>query len=406
MGHKSRWVLPTIINPPTYRKFVVCVPNERFYVAAFQGLLIELTYSKNWQRDPTHKAALVSRVWQNALENVLCDDCGEIIKVLESEYEMAICEQLRYQDGKLQGYCCGEWVDIEGQTGNPPGGGTQPGGGTEQPPAGECLTYHASMTANNKWYLPTVVSAGDVITVSNLTGAGNDGTLSPWHCPDGDTFFAGACIGGTGGPSGGDPDGSANHMELVMNIGGTWYEPVAGAVTVPGGVSNAEVYFQVNDSVLSDNAGSYVFDVEVCNNQDTAWIHVWDFTLTNGGWTALAGGTGVWVPGAGWKSELTGGNRLLAIGSPAVGAVTFTNMEVDGIRNAIAGGGTSQSQVDHAGVTVYDFMPTAIGAFAQPKALVVAGVTQASIVLDTSGNPGVDNYITKAIAQGLGVDPF
>lgn len=405
--HYSRWTLPTVLNPPTYRKFVICVPNERFYIAAFQGLLIELTYSKNWQRDPFNTAAAVSRIWQAALASVLCDDCGDTVLLEELEYQMSVCEQLRFFNGKLEGFCCGEWIEIAGQTGIPNGGGSQPGDGTEQPEAGECLSYHAQMPANNKWYLPTIVSTGDVITLSNVEGAGNDGTLAPWHCPNGDTFFAGACIGGTGGPAGGDPLGSANHMEIVMNVAGTWYRPLPGPFTVPGGVTNAQVYFQVNDSAVSDNAGSYTFDVEVCNNETPEFVHVFDFLLTNGGFVNGGAGTGVWVPGAGWKTELTGGNRLLAINSPVTTPYTIISQEWFGNRNAAAGGGTSQSAYDAgSGFIFYGALPTGVGVFDTLFPNTIAGIVQLQAGLDTSGNPGVDNYFTKLIVRGLGADPY
>lgn len=337
MGQKSRWTLPDVVHPLTYRKFVICVPNERFYIAAFQGLLIELTYSKNWQRDLAHTAAAVSRVWQDALESVLCDDCGETILMEESDYEMSICEQLRFQNGKLQGFCCGEWVDIEGQSGNPPGGGDQPGDGTEQPPEGGCASYHAKMAASNQWYLPTVVSSGDTIEVTNPDGAGNDGTLSPWHCPSGDTFFAGACIGGTGGPSGGDPDSAANHMELVVNIDGTWYEPLAGIITVPGGVSNASVYFQVNDATIGDNAGSYTFDVEVCNNQPASWSHFLNF-LTGAHGVSWNGATSFWTPSVGLGATAIGPNIPLRWRIPLPTNTELTAVEITYANSDESGG--------------------------------------------------------------------
>jgi hypothetical protein len=59
--------------PMAIARFVICVPDERFYIAAFQGLLIELTYSKNWQRDNALTAAAVSRVWQDVLANATCE---------------------------------------------------------------------------------------------------------------------------------------------------------------------------------------------------------------------------------------------------------------------------------------------------------------------------------------------
>lgn len=308
MGQKSRWTLPRIVHPQKYRRFVICVPDEQFYIAAFQGLLIELTYSKNWQRDVDHTAAVVSRVWQHALEDVLCDTCGTPVLIDESDYEMSLCEQLRFNTTthKLQALCCGEWVNISGQGADVPGGGDQPGGGTEQPGVGGCQTYHGKLNANGQWYLPTVVSAGDTIQLDNVRGAGYDGTVSPWHCPNGDTFFGGACVGGTGGPAGGDPAAAANHMEIVLHVSGVWYRPLNGAITVPGGVSLADAYLQVNDSALSDNAGSYTFDVIVCNNQTPVWCHYFDFALDTYGFSVVvpgsqvSGDSGHWVAGTGF----------------------------------------------------------------------------------------------------------
>jgi len=298
----SRWTLPEVVHPPTYRKFVICVPNDRFYIAAFRGLLMELTYSKNWQRDTAHTAAEVTRVWQHALNDVICDDCQQtIISRDEMEYIMSVCEQLRFHNGKLQGLCCGEWVDIDGQADSPPGGGTQPGDGTDQPGAGDCLTYHAVMNANNRWYLPTVVNTGDVLTLSSANGAGNDGTVSPWRCPSGDTFFAGACIGGSGGPAGGDPESTANHMEIVCSVDGTFYRIFDAPLTIPGGVTNGEVFFQVNDSDLTDNAGSYSFDVERCNNESPGWTSVLDLEH-NEYVSFISSDYGAWSFGTGWTA--------------------------------------------------------------------------------------------------------
>lgn len=297
---KSRWVLPQTVHPETYRKFVICVPNERFYIAAFQGLLIELTYSKNWQRDFAHTAAIVSRVWQDALASVLCDDCAEIIITGESDYEMSICEQLRFHNGKLQGLCCGEWTDITGQTGIEIGGPGQPGDGAPQPDeGGGCQTYHASFAANSQWLVPTVVNAGDTIAFSNPDGSGQDGTVSPWRCPDGLTFFAGACVG-LGGTSGGDPAPAINHMALVAEIDGVYYPAFSGTITVPGGVVNAPITIQANDSDLSDNSGSYALDIEVCNNVPEVWSHLLDFQISPHGFVVVSG-NGVWTPGVGFE---------------------------------------------------------------------------------------------------------
>lgn len=413
----SRWTLPRIVNPPRSRRYVICVPDEQFYRAAFEGLLIELTYSKNWQRDADHTAAIVSRVWEQALLNMSCEAVPPTPGIQESDYEMSICEQLRFQNGKLQGFCCGEWVDIDGQEGVPPGGGDQPGGGTEQPPSGGCATYKAKMAANNKWYLPTVVSAGDTIAVTSADGAGNDGTLSPWRCPTGDTFFAGGCIGGTAGPSGGDPASAADHMEIVANIGGTWYRPLGGMITVPGGVSSAEVFFQVNDSDITDNAGSYTFSVEVCNNQAVINSHTFNFALSDGGFTVEANGGdpgGEYVIGVGWKPTIeTGASHWYELFI----SKTFASLDITAITAFYTASWTTNTE---PGSYALDTNGTGISASKSPDqgtAVSFGAVGDApattKIKVDfnvgktVSGHlSGQDFVLTSLVVQFYGPDPF
>jgi len=182
---------------------------------------------------------------------------------------------LRVQNGKLQALCCGEWTDIPGQPAQGVGGPGQPGSGSEQPnPGGGQACYQGQMPATGSWLVPTIVSAGDTVELTDAQGAGQDGTVSPWYCPNGQTFFAGACIG-IAGVSGSDPLPTANHMSLLFKIDGTYYSAMSGPVTVPGGVSNANVEVVVNDSVLSDNSGSYTFGVCVTNNAALDWTHCW-----------------------------------------------------------------------------------------------------------------------------------
>lgn len=151
-----------------------------------------------------------------------------------------------------------------------------PGTGAPQAPAGggnQC--YHAALQANSRYLLPTVVSSGDVLELIDAQGQGNDGTLSPWWTPSGHIFFI--VDTGTGGVlTSSDPIPTSNHMRLIYNIGGTFYDAMAGPVTVPGGVLNAQVEIQVNDSALADNAGAYTFQICKTNNQLASWSHVLD----------------------------------------------------------------------------------------------------------------------------------
>jgi len=225
--------------------------------------------------------------------------------ISEWEDELSLCENLRFQNGVLQAYCCGEWVNVSGQAAQGIGGPGQPGGGSTEPGIGQCVTYHASFAANSQWLVPVTVNAGDTITFSNAKGAGTDGGVSGlWNCPNSQTFFGGACVG-VGGTKAGDVAPAINHMRLIAKIGSVWYPADAGTITVPGGISAAQVLIQANDSSIADNSGSYTLDVQVCNNQTATFTAIVDLTLTDGGLVAdVDNGValGVWVPGIGWQA--------------------------------------------------------------------------------------------------------
>lgn len=316
MGQKSRWTLPVVLRPPAFKRYVVCVPDERFYRAAFEGLLVELTYSKNWQRNPAHSAAIVSRVWLDALANLTCDDCPPTRLIEESEYEMSLCEQLRWQGNRLQALCCGVWTDI-------PGTGPAIGGTVTQPPAGgdlasgECRKYTVVLSAQSKWLAPVKVGPNFRITVSGVKGAAADGG-GTWFCPDGTPFVLGACVGSRG-HSGGDPSAVLYHMSLLAEHAGAFYNANNTVFTTPGGAPNADLTLYLNDGSLPDNSGSITCEIEICNQAVVTTTHVFDFTTGMHGWTITddGSGTAVYVPGSGFKSN----NPSCA---PGTGAMTIT----------------------------------------------------------------------------------
>lgn len=77
---KAGHLLPQTVDPP---RIPLCleVPNDPDHLLAFWGNLYELTWTKNWQNDDTHEAALVSRVWMDvyrkAYQAWLDGGCGE-----------------------------------------------------------------------------------------------------------------------------------------------------------------------------------------------------------------------------------------------------------------------------------------------------------------------------------------
>lgn len=315
----AKWVLPDVVNPPDHICFTIKVPNNRAHIGAFYGAIFNLTSARFWQDDPDHKAVQVAKVWREIFDNLLAGPCDlttpDIIE--EMEYEMSICEQLRYNPvtHKFEGLCCGVWEPIPGQDGFQIGGPGQPGDGSPQPAPGGCITYHAQFSAKGEYLVPTVVSAGDTIQFTNAQGAGHDGTVSPWKCPNGKTFFAGACVG-VGGTSGGDPAPAIDHMALIASIGGTYYPAFSGSITVPGGVSNAQITIQANDSTLTDNSGSYSLDIEVCRAAAAAtWSSFLDFTTSPYDWVNAGANQGVWVPGLGWQVECLQQSGVVAGGA-------------------------------------------------------------------------------------------
>lgn len=311
---KPHWYAPfkgsftPIANGPEEGPFL-CVNFNIDYAPFIRGALFALLQRQMWEGSTSEVDAMIVKVHQllyifgQLTDCPLTDEGGEGFEVMSS-----LCESLRIEDGRLQALCCGEWVDIPGQL---PGNGVeQPGDGSPQPEPGECQSYHAALSANGQWLLPSVVNAGDVLTFSNSHGAATDGSGSGiWYCPNGGIFFAGSCTG-VYNTSGSDPMPTAAHMGLIAQINGVYYDTQA-PITVPGGVVNKPVVFMVNDVVPSDNAGGYTFDVEKCNNQAASWSHLLDLALDPEGFTLYLdtfwtpSSAGVWTLGSGFTD--TGG---------------------------------------------------------------------------------------------------
>jgi len=281
----SRWALTQVIHPPRTRKFVICVPDERFYIAAFRGLLIELTYSKNWQRDTAHTAAVVSRVWQAALESVLCDDCL-IPGIVESDDDMQF--RIKPDDPCIIQTLCGDgtWLDWYDPRGCIPGSVSQPAPGGDVP-VGECRSYDVKLDGNGLWKLPVSVQAGDTITITAADGGWHDGTLTTWRCANGEPYGLGMCGGATITDSG-DPLPAEPHMILIASYGqGPTYEVAYNAtITIPDGTPASDLVFQANDGDLTDNSGSISFHVEYCRSNVNQWCAAWNAT---NGWTGFTG---------------------------------------------------------------------------------------------------------------------
>lgn len=402
---QERYPLPIDVNPPTTVCFQIEVPNDIYHLAAFRGAIFSLAKPYNWEDDIAHTAILAGARWMQIFD-ALKPGCPK------PDFGSASMEVEDFMPLRIDCNCnvfitCCDGTEKQLLTSDQVKAllVSQPGQGTPQPPSGggtQC--YPVTLQANGKLLIPVAVNTGDVITITSATGAGNDGTVSPWECIDGNTFFAGVCLGGTTGVSGGDPLPLSPHMSLIINVNGTFY-PMISPFTVPGGVVNVQPYLQINDSVLTDNAGSYELTVCVQNNQAAVWTHIFDFTHDIGGWTIFPGEGGHYVPGIGWMSDSTGVatemvyiQRILPT-LPAGG--TYSSYSID-VTAAV--GAASNICVD----LVCDTPAVVVGANHLVCTKPIANPdTIDSQIYRTPNTIGSGNYIiTRATISGVGHDPF
>jgi len=337
----ARYSLPDVVDPTDTICFVVPVPADKFHVAAFKGQIKALASAYAWGNDEAHTALAVAAVWREIFDNLeRCKPCpppsGDQAGADEGGEDMIRqnpdnpCELQSSINGTV--WCT--WADLSLCI---PAGG-QPGGGSEQPPAGGSACYQGTMPANSQSLLPTVVSAGDILTISNLTGAAGDAPFGNWTCPDGTAFLLGVCVPSTGGHDGGDPMPAALHGAIICSIDGTWYDITAGPVTVPGGVSSVPVYLQMNDSDITNNQGSYGFKICVDNNTPAEWTSELDFRANS--YASIMNSVDyatTWVAGSGYEGGFVDANSL-HVSQVNVG---IDSAEITSLSLRYSGGGSS-----------------------------------------------------------------
>jgi len=306
----ARYTLPDVVNPAKTICYQIEVPDNLFHRAAFFGQIYKLASAVAWDNDASHTALDVAAVWWDIFNNIKeCStpqtsgaggaDEGMELLIRQNPDNPCILET------SINGTDWCAFADFSKCVGGP----SQPGSGSPQPtPGGGQVCYHATLSANEQWLLPTPVNTGDTLVISNVQGAWADGSGS-WYCPNGQNFVLFLCAGATvTGPS--DPLNTQPHGSLIAKIDTTWNEVGNGAtLTVPSGVVNKTVTFQMNDPSLSDNSGQLTFDVCVTNNQSAEWVRVFDAQLTpftdESSWTIAQthqGPTpaGNWVSGKGY----------------------------------------------------------------------------------------------------------
>jgi len=262
------WVLPSEVHPQRTRCFMIEVPDEREYIAAFRGALMELASGYNWADDPDHLAREVALVWRDLIDQV--DGCPEPPRPERGgiEIEDSMSSQIRISPDDsciIQMWCIDHWEDwydprscIGSSIGQPPPGGTlEPG---------ESKCYPVVLTGNSQWLLPVAVNPGDTVTITSADGGWNDGT-SAWSCPSGQYYTLGICgVDVVADPA--DPLQTVNHMRLIAFDGSDYYDAFNRAFSVLPGSSDRQLVFQANDSTLSDNQGSITFNVCVSRTEE------------------------------------------------------------------------------------------------------------------------------------------
>lgn len=401
--HYSRWALPQEVHPPRFRCYQIMVPDERFYIAAFEGLLIELTYSKNWARDDAHTAAEVSRVWQEIIEANLTGPCS-LIGADDVQFRQNGCVLEFSID-------CVHWQTLYDPTLCIAEGASQhgPAGQLEE---GECKEFTVSLDGNGQWLLPVPVQGGYTLEITEATGGWNDGSgFSGWYCPDGKTYVLGGCTGGEA-HVGGDPDPIAFHGQLIAEFGSNKVPASSGTIVIPAGEPLEDLVFYMNDPSLADNTGSISFKVKVCAEPVAIWSHVFDFTIDNQGWAERSAGEGIYVAATGWKQDdTTGSNERCVIQKTVPGAVNILSVLVEydwtfGSGNIAAAGHLIRTFLSGATQTAVQITSQGSGQSQTLSQDLSSDLIEVNLYACENFCTSGSVLITKITVTGRGTDPF
>lgn len=395
------YVLPGNLYPPDKICYQVEIPNDPAYEKAFIGALYDTSLWLSWQRDADHKGILAAQVMRDVWYQTLAsrNKCGSLPGPgpgIEQEDLMPLrvdCDCNVFVtccDGTEKQLLTAEQVRaLLSQGGN----------GTPQPqPGGGCQKYSLTIPAGSVGALiPTIVSSGDTIELSNLAGAWYGGSVT-WYCPDGSVFFI-DCSSATNLNGGSQIPGSPIGRVIAL-INGTYYDILGSAFTVPGGITNAQVTLLMNTDTPSTASGSVALDATVCNNQTARWSHFFDFTVTTGPFVPNAALEGTWSPGIGFTSQFDGGSTdevFIKATMPAglYDKATWTYTATDTGTGYI---GTP---------TIFDTLSVAPG---DPPHVwngpLVAGNELDLEILKTGTGSGGHFILTGLLLEGPGSDPF
>ncbi len=411
--------LPAVINPPDSLCFLVKVPNDQAHIAAFLGVLFDLTQWINWQRDPAKRGKDAAAVWRAIWTDLAAQSCAAPVGLTGSEMEDFM--PLRVDcDCNVFVTCC-DGTEVQIYTAAQVKALLQGSNvaGAPQTTPGTCQDYALQIINGGHLIAPTPVSTGDTIQLQLIAGATTHGTGNYWRCADGGgVFFAGACSSSVAFDAGAlvpaTPLG-----EIVVKLNSTWYAFTAGSLTVPAGVSLVQPEFALNYVPTDAVAGTISFTAHICNHQTvtTRWTHVFDFKTDPGPFipafraayptVPLAN----WSTGNGWQSVFNADGstlnemRMYITGLPSTSYDTMSDIWTDAVNlDENAGGPGSGS----AFTVNFNATPLTAGTNVHSAATATpyTATSYRTDLVDLSSHVSHVITLSSLTLSGIGVDPF
>lgn len=279
-------------NPTDFVCRVLRIPNDPLFIANVTGALEELTFAYNWELFGA-LTPIEAKDAMLTMFNAYCfGDSGDCLSPPQFRQQDNCLLQISTDGGSswdtvFDASTCVDTLVKSGRYGQ-----FGPDAPNVRPLPTICDTRRITLYANTPYQSPFLLKTGDTVNITVIYGVWS-GTLNAFadtHCADGGFLDSFAQCGGSADPGHlGDPLPSADHMRLVMEVGGVWYDAYNASFTVPAATVDATLTLQPNDDVLLDNTGYAILDIEVCtggscDTQDlTSGMGIWNITYRDDG---------------------------------------------------------------------------------------------------------------------------